>query len=77
MTVISASDFIDWKSNPVTKAFFEACNIRVEDAKDELATSAGMNSAQDNLLRGLILAYREMQDFHIEDLEGMEVDNGS
>lgn len=74
MTVISASDFLDWKSNPVTKAFFEACNERIEDAKEELATSAGVNSIQDNLIRGIIYAYREMQDFRIDDLEGVEVD---
>jgi hypothetical protein len=74
MTVITASDFLDWKSNPVTKAFMEACNERIEDAKNELAIGAGLNSVQDNLLRGFILAYREMQDFRIDDLEGAEVD---
>lgn len=74
MTVITAGDFLDWKSNPVTKAFMEACNERVEDAKNELAISAGVNPTQDNLLRGFILAYREMQDFRIDDLEGAEVD---
>lgn len=75
MTVITVSDFTDWRSNPVTKAFLEACQIRVEDAKDELSVSAGLNSAQDNLLRGLILAYREMQDFRVDDLEGAEVND--
>lgn len=74
MTVITASDFLDWKSNPVTKAFIEACNERVEDAKNTLAISAGIDSAQDNLLRGFILAYREMQEFRIDDLEGAEID---
>ena len=74
MTVITASDFLDWKSNPVTKAFMEACNERIEDAKNELAISAGLNPVQDNLLRGLILAYREINDFRIDDLEGVEVD---
>ena len=74
MTIITASDFIDWKSNPVTKAFMEACNERIEDAKSELAISAGINPIQDNLLRGLILAYREINDFRIDDLEGAEVD---
>jgi len=74
MTVITASDFLDWKSNPVTKAFFEACNQRIEDAKDNLAISAGIDSTQDNLLRGFVLAYREMQEFRIDDLEGAEVD---
>jgi hypothetical protein len=77
MTVISASDFIEWKSNPVTKAFFEACDIRIEDAKDQLAISAGIDATQDNLLRGIIYAYREMQDFRIDDIEGMEVENGN
>ena len=74
MTVITASDFIEWKSNPVTRAFFEACNERIEDAKDNLSISAGIDSTQDNLIRGIIYAYREMQEFHIEDIEGSEID---
>ena len=73
MTVITASDFIEWKSNPVTRAFFEACNERIEDAKDNLSISAGIDSVQDNLIRGIIYAYREMQEFRIDDLEGEEV----
>lgn len=73
MTVITASDFIEWKSNPVTRAFFEACNERIEDAKDNLSISAGIDSVQDNLMRGIIYAYREMQEFRIDDLEGEEV----
>ena len=73
MTVITASDFIEWKSNPVTRAFFEACNERIEDAKDNLSISAGIDSTQDNLIRGIIYAYREMQEFRIDDLEGEEV----
>lgn len=74
MTVITASDFLDWKSNPVTKAFMEACNERIEDAKAELAESAGINSIQDNLIRGMIRAYYEIQDFRMDELEGAEVD---
>lgn len=73
MTVITASDFIEWKSNPVTRAFFDACNERIEDAKDNLSISAGIDSVQDNLVRGIIYAYREMQEFRIDDLEGEEV----
>ena len=73
MTVITASDFIEWKSNPVTRAFFEACNERIEDAKDNLSISAGIDASQDNLVRGIIYAYREMQEFRIDDLEGEEV----
>lgn len=69
MQVPTRSDFEAWKQNPVTKAFFAAAKERIEDAKDVLSVEAGLNHVQDNLLRGLIQAYREMQDFRIEDLE--------
>lgn len=69
MQVPSLSDFIEWKSHPVTKAFFMAAQERVEDAKDVLSIEAGINPVQDNVLRGLIQAYRELQEFRIEDLE--------
>lgn len=75
MTVITVSDFSDWRSNPVTRAFYDACNTRIEDAKDQLSISAGVDSTQDNLLRGLIWAYREMQEFRVDDLEGAEVND--
>jgi len=66
------SDFQNWLLDPVTKAFYEACNIRIGDAKDVLAASAGLDHAQDNFYRGFIAAYLEMQDFRIDDLEGEE-----
>lgn len=72
MTILTRSDYEIWKADPVTKAFFQAAQERVEDAKDVLSIEAGINSAQDNLMRGLIQAYREMQDFRVDDLEGVE-----
>ena len=69
---MTSSDFQNWKLDPVTRAFYEACTIRVEDAKDILAASAGLDSVQDNFNRGFIAAYLEMQDFHVDDLEGAE-----
>lgn len=68
MQVPTRSDFDNWKSDPVTKAFFLAAQERVEDAKELLSVEAGLNPNQDNLLRGMIQAYRELQDFRIEDL---------
>ena len=72
MTVISKSDFDNWKSDPVTKAFFQAAQERVEEAKDVLSVEAGLNPVQDNTLRGLIQAYREIQDFRVEDIEEVQ-----
>ncbi len=67
--VITKADFIDWKANHVTKAFFQAAEERVEDCKELLASQAGMDSIQDSFFRGFISAYREMQDFKVEDEE--------
>lgn len=69
MAAISKDDFQRWKADPVTKAFFLAAQERVEDAKDVLAASAGNDPGYDRQLVGLIQAYREMQQFHIEDID--------
>ena len=73
MQIPNRSDFDNWRSDPVTRAFFAAARERVEDAKELLSIEAGLNPNQDNLLRGLIQAYREMQDFRIEDIQDVLV----
>lgn len=69
MSFISAGDFQVWKSDPVTQAYFEAINIRIDEAKETLSDSAGLDGANDNFIRGFISAYRELLDFRIDDLE--------
>ena len=66
---ISQSDFIDWRSNQVTKAFFEAAGIRIAEAKEILATSAGSDPLNDRYLVGLIAAYNEIADFRVDGLD--------
>lgn len=75
MSIITKADFNDWRSNAVTKAFFEAATLRVEECKDVLSYSAGADYMQDRVLVGMIQAYREMQEFRVEDLQ--EVDDGN
>lgn len=64
--LISKGDYENWKADPVTKAFFAACEERVEDAKEVLANQAGEDNPRDNFMRGLIFAYREIGNFRIE-----------
>ena len=66
--MINKTEWVDWQANLVTRGFFAAAEQRVEDAKEILAGSAGMEPEQDNYLRGFISAYREMQDFRVEDV---------
>lgn len=69
MSNLSQSDFKDWRSNKVTQAFFQAARERIEEAKDLLSYSAGSDSIADRELVGLIRAYRELQEFRLEDTE--------
>lgn len=69
MQQISQSDFDNWRSDPVTKAFYIAISERIEDAKEVLATQAGLDLNEDNFLRGFIRAYRETLMFRIDDLQ--------
>jgi hypothetical protein len=70
MTKISLAEFQDWRKNAVTKAFLFAAQERIHDAMHVLSTTAGMNSVEDNYMRGFIQAYRELEDFRIDDLDG-------
>ena len=65
--MVSKEEFLDWKQQDVTKAFFEAANVRVEEAKEVLSYEAGKDSDTDTFWRGFIYAYRELQDFHIDE----------
>ena len=66
--MITKSDFQSWKDHPVTIAYFDACKLRVEDAKDILANSAGLSSEYHNFYRGFIAAYREKFSIDSEEL---------
>ena len=72
MAQITVGDFQQWKENPVTKAFMWAAQERIEDGMNVLSTTAGMDLIQDNYMRGFIAAYRELEQFRIDDIEGDE-----
>ena len=68
--MISASDFYNWKLDPVTQAFFSACQKRIMDAREILGNSAGIDSNDDNFNRGMIRAYTEIIQVQFEDEKG-------
>jgi hypothetical protein len=67
--MLTKEEWLDWKANPVTSAFYEACITRVEEATEILVATAGQDPVLDNFYRGFIQAYREIQEFKIEDLD--------
>ena len=69
MAVISATDFTNWKADSVTQAYFYAIVERIEDAKETLAGSAGLDPSSDNWFRGFIAGQRDMLDVRVDDGE--------
>lgn len=66
---ISKDDFYLWKNEPITQAVFEACQMRIDEGKDTLATQAGLDPIFDSYVRGIIKAYSEMLRITVEDIE--------
>lgn len=66
--MISKDDYVLWKQEPTTQAWFEACQQRIEDAKEQLIGTSAEDIAFGAFLRGMIGAYREMMTFTVEDV---------
>jgi hypothetical protein len=59
---VNHSDFKDWQSYPITKAFFISVNNRIEALKEELSYQAGESSTIDSKKVGAIQALRDVLD---------------
>ncbi len=69
---ISQNDFNNWLADPVTKAFKVAVAENVGRVKEVLATSAGLDSVEDNFRRGYITGLQDTLEFQIIDLQESE-----
>jgi hypothetical protein len=59
---MTKGDFVDWKNSPITKALFLALTNNVEGLKEELASSAGVDTRADAVKVGAIQAFRDVLD---------------
>ena len=69
MSEITKSEFEEWQNHFITKAYYSAVYQRIEELKEVLSTSAGLDPNQDNLIRGMIRAFREVILFSVENPE--------
>lgn len=73
MSILTRSDFENWRQDPVTKAFYLAFAEQIGQVKEHLSSVAGLNPNDDNYFRGYIKAMQDALEFRIEDLQ--ETDN--
>jgi hypothetical protein len=62
--MLSKDDFQSWKGNEVTYAFMLSMHQRVQDLKETLAGTAGVDPLQDRFICGMIRAFSEV--IHVE-----------
>lgn len=56
----------DWKNLAITQEYLAELKRRIEEQKELLAGSAGVNSAVDSYRSGVIAAYKDAVDFSFE-----------
>lgn len=59
---MNQSDFKEWQSYPMTKAFYVSIHNRIEALKEELATQAGLDVRLDGTKVGAIQQLRDLLD---------------
>ena len=64
---VTREEFLQWKDSPVTKAVMATVEYRIEEAKEILAASAGVEPDADRMCVGMIRAFREVLDISFED----------
>lgn len=67
--MITQDDFKDWLSQPVTKAVFEAVQLKIDGLKSELAGSAGLDTRNDGIKVGAISAFVDILDTSFEEVQ--------
>lgn len=66
---MNKTEYVDWKSNPVTEEVFEELSQRVEGLKAELAGSAGLDPLFDRFRAGAIQAFTDVLNTSYEEAE--------
>lgn len=65
----SKADWLEWKTSPITKAFFGTINERRENVKEILIQQAGRDSINDSELVGYARALVDVLGTDFEELD--------
>ena len=74
--MIAKEEYSDWKMHPVTKQLYEDMSLRINEFRDMLETSAGLDSIEDSTIRGVLAGFREVLEWKPESLEEHDKTSG-
>lgn len=64
--MVSKAEFADWLRDPVTRELFGHLRKQIDDAKEQLANEAGLDSLSDRFLAGGIAGCVEVLEWQPE-----------
>ena len=64
---MTKSDFLDWKSHPITKEVFAQISSNIYGLQVELGGTAGADVRADGMKVGAIQALQDIQDIDFDD----------
>lgn len=66
---ITRQEFQEWKNHAITKEVFLEVRQRIEDCKEILGATAGIDPDKDRLMCGMIQAFRDILEIDVETSE--------
>jgi hypothetical protein len=64
---MTKTEFIDWKSNPITKQVFNELRMYIDGLQAELGQAAGVDSIADARRVGAIQAYKDLLEIDFDE----------
>lgn len=68
---MTKQDFLDWKRHPVTQSLFTALINRIQEGREELGDTAGIDPLADRFKVGVIRGHQDV----LEGLDNSFVEN--
>ena len=66
---MTKQDFTDWKRHPMTISLFTSIHNRIQEGREELGHTAGLDPQSDRLKVGMLKAYEEIVEIDFEEIE--------
>jgi hypothetical protein len=59
---MTREEFVDWKRHPVTQSLLASIFNRIQEGREELGNTAGLDPHQDRLRVGIIRGHQDVLD---------------
>lgn len=65
---MTQQDFVDWQRHPMTMSLFTSLHNMIQDGREELGRTAGLDSLSDRFKVGMLKAYEDVLELTFEEV---------